>query len=530
MPSDPSPRPPPARGGGVEGDAAPYAPPPLAGGVGGGVLLELSAISKSFGGVAALRDVDFSLEAGEIHGLVGENGAGKSTLMKIIAGVRQEFEGTMRLDGAPIRLGSTRGARAAGIGMVHQELSSVRELTVAENVYLGVQPLTRFGTIDWRAMNAGARAHLDDLGITIDPRAPMGSLPLGLQQLVELSRVLFSGARIIILDEPTSALSPPEVTRLFGVLGRLRAAGRSLIFISHFLDDVLAVCDRVTVFRNGQNVATARCAEVDKGWIIARMIGAGHDELEESYLGERHLDSRADAAVVMETHGLTLPGAYRDVSLQVREGEVLGIYGFMGSGQLELARTLFGKLPARGGRITVDGRLASLRSTSAARRAGVALVPESRRAMLFAREPVFKNMTISILERIARLLLRPSAERAIARNRIEALRIRPPSPDRPLGTLSGGNQQKVALARWLTHLPKVLVLSEPTRGMDVGAKDDVVKIVRGLRERGIGIVVVSAEPETVLSLADRILVMRRGIIVREFADETVSKDRLLAAA
>ncbi len=492
-------------------------------------LLELSSITKSFGGVAALRDVAFSLEAGEIHGLVGENGAGKSTLMKIIAGVHPEFVGTLRLDGAATRFASARAARDAGIGMVHQELSSVRELTVAENVYLGVQPLTRFGTIDWRAMHRGARAHLADLGIALDPLTRMGALPLGLQQLVELSRVLFSGARIIILDEPTSALSPPEVARLFGVLRSQRESGRSLIFISHFLDDVLAVCDRVTVFRNGHNVATARCEDIDKTWLIERMIGAGHDELETSYTGERQL-RRIDTAVVMETHGLTLPGAYRDVSLQVRAGEVLGIYGFMGSGQIELARTLFGKLRARGGSIVVGRRRRAPRSTASARRAGIALVPESRRAMLFAGFPVFQNMTISILERIARIGLRPAKERAIARRRIEALRIRPPLPDRPLGTLSGGNQQKVALARWLTHLPKVLVLSEPTRGMDVGAKDDVVKIVRGLRERGIGIVVVSAEPETVLALADRILVMRRGEIVREFADETVSKDRLLAAA
>ncbi len=530
MRRDPSPRPPPARGGGAEGDPTPDSSSPLAGGGGGGGLLELSAITKSFGGVAALRDVAFSLASGEIHGLVGENGAGKSTLMKIIAGVHAEYAGIMRLDGAPIRLASTRAARMAGIGMVHQELSSVRELTVAENVYLGVQPLTRLGLIDWRAMDRGARAHLADLGIDLDPRTRMGSLPLGLQQLVELSRVLFSGARIIILDEPTSALSPPEVARLFGVLRAQCAAGRSLIFISHFLDDVLAVCDRVTVFRNGRNVATARCEEIDKAWLIAQMIGAGHDELEESYTGERRLPGSADTAVVMETQQLTLPGAYRDVSLRVRAGEVLGIYGFMGSGQIELARTLFGKLPAHGGRIIVNGRTAALRSTASARRAGVALVPESRRSMLFAQAPVFKNMTISILERIAWLGLRPSAERAIARRHIEALRIRPPLPDRPLGMLSGGNQQKVALARWLTHLPKVLVLSEPTRGMDVSAKDDVVKIVRGLRERGIAIVVVSAEPETVLSLADRIVVMRRGAVVREFADETVSKDRLLAAA
>jgi ribose transport system ATP-binding protein len=493
-------------------------------------LLELSAISKSFGGVAALRDVDFALEAGEIQGLVGENGAGKSTLMKIIAGVHHEFQGSLRLGGVAMRFASARAARDAGIGMVHQELSAVRELSVAENVYLGMQPTTRLGVIDWRAMARGAREHLAALGIDLDPRTRMGALPLGLQQLVEIARVLFSGARVVILDEPTSALSPPEVERLFRVLRRLKAQGRSLIFISHFLDDVLAVCDRVTVFRNGRKVATAACAEVDKAWIIERMIGAGHGELEESYRGERRLPERADAPIVMRAEGLSLTGAFRDVSLSVSAGEVLGVYGYMGSGQLELARSLVGRPPPETGRIEVDGRARAVRGTASAKRAGIALVPESRRSMLFAEAPVFKNVTISILERIGRVALRPAAERALTRTQIGRLSIRPPDPDRPLGTLSGGNQQKVALARWLTHPPRVLVLSEPTRGMDVGAKDDVIRIVHGLRAEGMGVVVASAEPETVLALADRILVMRKGVVVREFGAEAVSKDRLLAAA
>jgi ribose transport system ATP-binding protein len=252
--------------------------------------------------------------------------------------------------------------------------------------------------------------------------------------------------------------------------------------------------------------------------------------LEESYTGALFLDSKPDAPVILRAEKLSLAGAYADVSLEVRAGEVLGIYGYLGSGQLDLARALFGKLPADRGRITIDGRPVKLSSTSRGRAAGVAFVPESRRAMLFADAPVFKNISISILRRIGRLLLHPAVERRIAARHTETLHIRPPGVDRALSSLSGGNQQKVALARWLTHLPRVLVLSEPTRGMDVGAKEDVVHIVRGLREQGIGIVVVSTEPETVLSLADRILVMKKGRIVREFAGEAVSKDRLLAAA
>jgi ribose transport system ATP-binding protein len=379
-------------------------------------------------------------------------------------------------------------------------------------------------------MRRSAAAHLGNLGIAVDPRKPMGDLTLGLQQLVEVARVLFSGARLIILDEPTSALAPPEVERLFGLLRRLRDAGKSIVFISHFLDDVLAICDRVTVFRNGQAVATEACEKVDKRWLIDRMIGAGHEGLEESYVADIPLHTHVDAPVVLQLQNLTRSGAYRDVSLSVHSGEVLGIYGFLGSGQLELARALFGILPAERGRIILDGRVVLLSSTTRARRARMAFLPESRRLMLFRAEPVFKNATITILETVNRLWLRPTIEREIVRQHVQHLHIRPPDVGIRLGALSGGNQQKVALAKWLTHLPRVLVLSEPTRGMDVGAKDDVVKIVRGLREQGIAIIVVSTEPETVLSMADRILVMRKGSVVREFVNEPVSKDRLMDVA
>jgi ribose transport system ATP-binding protein len=493
-------------------------------------LLEFSGITKTFGGVAALRGVDFALTAGEIHGLVGENGAGKSTLMKIIAGVHAGYGGQMRLDGQPVHFASPRDARDAGIGMVHQELSVVPDLSVAENVHLGAQPVTRLGLIDWRAMRRAAAAHLASLGIDVDPSVRMGDLSLGLQQLVEVARVCFSGARLIILDEPTSALAPPEVERLFSLLRRLRDGGKSIVFISHFLDDVLAICDRVTVFRNGLAVAKASCDEIDKRWLIERMIGAGHEELEESYLADIALHSHADSRTVLQLDGLTRTGAYRNVCMNVRSHEVLGIYGFLGSGQLELARTLFGILRADAGRIVLDGNPLRLSSSTRARQAGIAFLPESRKLMLFGTEPVYKNTSIAILDRINRLWLRPTVERTLAERHVASLGIRPPDVRRALGTLSGGNQQKVALAKWLTHLPRVLILSEPTRGMDVGAKDDVVKIVRGLRQQGIAVIVVSTEPETVLSLSDRILVMKKGAVVREFADEPVSKDRLLEAA
>jgi ribose transport system ATP-binding protein len=493
-------------------------------------ILELSGIGKTFGGVTALTGVDFALLPGEVHGLVGENGAGKSTLMKIIAGVHTGYDGEMRIDGRPVQFRSARDALAAGIGMVHQELSIVPSLSVAENVFLGHQPTNGAGLVRWRAMAREAHAHLQRLGIDVDPAAECGRLPLGLQQLVELGRVLFSGARIIILDEPTSALSPPEIERLFAVLRRLKAEGTSFIFISHFLEDVLEVSDRVTVFRNSRRIATEPAAAIDKHWIIERMIGRGHQELEDVLEGEVTLASDAAAAVVLEAQGLGRKGAFADVSLTVCAGEVLGLYGFMGSGQLEIAKALMGKLVPEQGAIRLGGEAVKLTNTARAKRAGIALVPESRRSMLFALEPVYKNISISILDRIGRILLRPREERRIAQGHVDALRIRPYSVEPEIRKLSGGNQQKVALARWLTHLPRVLVLAEPTRGMDVGAKDDVVKIVRGLKEKGVGVVVASAEPETVLALADRIMVLRKGVVTREFRNEKVSKDRLLAAA
>ena len=494
-------------------------------------LLELTDISKSFGGVQALTSVDFTLLAGQIHGLAGENGAGKSTMMKIIAGVHPANSGRMRVDGNDTHFRSSRDALAAGIGMVHQELSVVPELSVAENVFLGTQPVGAFGVVAWRRMAETAAAQLKNLGLDIDPRARLGDFPIGVQQLVELSRVLFSGARIIILDEPTSALSPPEIERLFGVLARLRDSGRSIIFISHFLDDILKISNAITIFRNGRKVATTDVTPgIDKGWIIERMIGSGREELEESYLGEIKLDSRPDAPVVLRAKELTLSPSYRGLTFEARAGEVLGVYGFMGCGQLELARTLFGRLRADSGSLEIDGEVKALASTTAAKKAGLAYVAESRRAMLFGDEPVYKNVSIGILERLSRWLLKPDREREIAAAQVKALDIRPADIELRLRGLSGGNQQKVALAKWLTHSPRILLLAEPTRGMDVGAKEDVVRIVRALRDRGIAVIVFSTEPETVLSLADRVLVMRKGVIAHEFADEAISKDRLLAAA
>src|ERR1700744_3625998 len=314
------------------------------------LLVELTNVVKTFGGVQALRGVDFALKPGSIHGLAGENGAGKSTLMKVIAGVHPADSGVFKVDGEPVRFRSARDARAAGVGMVHQELSVAPDLSVAENVFLGSQPITQLGLIDWRRMAREAAAQLENLALKIDPTARLGDFPIGVQQLVELARVLFSGARIVILDEPTSALSPPEIARLFAVLRKVRESGRGIIFISHFLDDILEISDEISVFRNGRRVAHAAVGpDVDKAWIIENMIGAGRDELGESYLHYITLKPRASGPIVLEVEGVTLEPYFRNVSFQAHAGEVLGVYGFMGCGQIELARMLFGKFrPDRG--------------------------------------------------------------------------------------------------------------------------------------------------------------------------------------
>lgn len=491
-------------------------------------MLELTHVSKSFGGVAALRDVSFTLRSGEVHGLVGENGAGKSTMMKIIAGVHADFEGEMRVDGKPVHFRSARDALAAGIGMVHQELSTVAELTVGENVFLGHQPVTRFGNIDWPRIHREATRLIASLGLDIDTRTRMGSLPVGLQQLIELARVLFSGARILILDEPTSALSPPEVKRLFDVLRRIRGEGRGIVFISHFLDDVLEISDTVTIFRNGQLVGSEPAAMLTKDSLIAHMINRESADMHMGESAELHADDAKPVVLAAEniTEGFYLNG----ISLTLRAGEITGVYGYMGCGQIELARVLFGKMHARRGRILIDGVLQRFGSTAAARRAGIAFVPENRSMMLFRTEPIYKNISIAILGEIHRLFLKPARERAIAATHATDLQIRPPDPNMLLGSLSGGNQQKVALAKWLTHLPKVLILSEPTRGMDVGAKEDVIRIVKKLRAQGVAILVLSTEPETILTLADRVSVLRKGKVTREFSSGTIHKADLLGAA
>ena len=493
-------------------------------------LLTLTGVTKRFGGAVALEGVDFDLLPSEVHGLIGENGAGKSTLMKILSGVHAPDEGELTLRGELVRFGSPAEAKARGIGMIYQELSVMPSLTVAENVFLGRQPTTRAGLIDWKRMRTQAAATLRELGIDVDVTERLGKLSLGQQQLVEIGRVIFSGADVIVLDEPTSALSVPEAERLFAFIRRLRDRGKSLIFISHFLEDVLAVADRVTVLKNARKVATLPNQGLTKHRLIELMIGKDATSLAEGYESGTTLPPPGQGVPVLDVAGLTAIGAFEDVSLSARGGEVLGIYGFLGAGMTEVARAIFGQLRPQAGTIRLAGQEIRPRTPQEAKRLGIAYLTENRRATIFPRHEVYKNITLAHLDRLVPPLFRHPAEVAVAGRLARRTGVRPPDPTLRAGHLSGGNQQKVVLAKWLTQQPKLLILNEPTRGMDVGAKREVLDLIKELKQDGVAVLLLSTEPETVMAESDRILVMSKGRITKEFAGERVSKDLLMSYA
>ena len=495
-------------------------------------ILAFHNISKRYGGAVALSDVDFDLQAGEVHGLVGENGAGKSTMMKLLAGVFNDYSGELLLNGKPVRFASPADAQSQGIGMVYQELSTFQHLTVAENLFSRKVP-TRGGMVRWRQMNREAQQLLHELGLDIDVSKRMGELSVGSQQLVEIARVIFSGARIIILDEPTSALSVPETRRLFEFIVSLKQQGKTIIFISHFLEDVLEVTDRITVLKNSRKVTTLPTAAATKHLLVELMIGSDAKILQQMYEEEGTTvarQARTLGAVALATSGLTQPGAFTNVNFSLHQGEILGIFGFMGAGQIQLARCLFGAEQAQRGTLALAGQTLKLVNTSVARDAGIAYVPENRRNSLMLQQEIFKNITLAHLGKLIPGVLQQRREVKIAQEQITAVGVRPPRPMLNAGSLSGGNQQKVVLAKWLTQQPKVLILNEPTRGMDVGAKDEVLTIVQKLRDEGVGILLITTEPETIVRIADRSLVMRRGEITAELTGAALTKENLMRNA
>ena len=491
-------------------------------------------IVKEFPGVRALDGVSFTLEAGEFHSLVGENGAGKSTLMKVLAGVYPSgiYEGEILIEGQSRHFKGIKDSENAGIAIIFQELSLVKELTVGENIFLGMEP-TRFGIINGSELYHKASTLLKDLHLTIDPRVPVGSLGIGQQQLVEIAKALSKDAKILVLDEPTAALTESEVDTLFGILQKLKERRVGMIYISHKLDEVFKMSDRITVLRDGKTIATHDAADLDKAKVIALMVGREVGDIFPKVnheLGETALEIRNLTAYSADSPDKKL---VNDISFEVRKGEVLGIAGLMGAGRTELLMAIFGAWNGKFSReIYVEGRRVEIDSPADAIACGVGFVTEDRKRYgLILEQTILDNMTLAGLKSISgRFLINRSRETMAVRGSMSSLRVKAKSPMTVAGTLSGGNQQKVVLGKWLLTHPKVLFLDEPTRGIDVGAKQEIYAEINNLAKTGLAIVLVSSELPEVLGLSDRILVLHEGKISGTFTRTEATPEKVMAAA
>ena len=495
--------------------AQPVAVPPRAG---------LTGISKRFAATQALDDVSLDLVPGEIHALVGENGAGKSTLVKVLAGVYQPDSGTIRLDGQVTTISGPAHALTLGIAVGHQEPRLFADLTVAENVFLGHAPTGRLGTIDWGAMRRAAEKLFVQLDVQLDVAAPVRGLSMADQQLIEIAKALSLDARVLILDEPTASLTAHEVERLFTIVRRLRDRGVAILFVSHRLDEVFALCDRATVFRDGRHVITTATSELTTADLVRYMVGRTVSLFPkvDNPVGE----------VLLAVSDLTRAGVFRDVSFSVRAGEIVGFAGLVGAGRTEIARVLFGIDRRDSGEITLGGQAVDFASPSAAMHAGIAYLPEDRHQEgLVLDFSIAQNVTLPILPRLfPRLFIRPAAEDAVARQYTEQFNIRSTGVDQLVGALSGGNQQKVVLAKWLASKPAILILDEPTRGIDIGAKVEVHRIISQLAASGLGIILISSDLPEVLAMSDRILVLHEGRLTAEIPHERATQERVMFAA
>jgi ribose transport system ATP-binding protein len=487
-------------------------------------ILRLQHVHKQFGGVPALTDVSFDMLPGEVHALVGENGAGKSTLMNIVTGGMQPDAGTLEWDGRIVTVGTPRAARDLGIGFVHQELALVPQLSVAENLFLGRHPSRGIilPWVRWDELRARSRRVLAELGCNLDPWRRVEELSIGERQLVEIARGIAFECRLIIMDEPTAPLSGSESERLFRAIRGLRSRGVAIVYITHRLKEVYALADRVTVLRDGRHVATAPRSDMPEDVLVRQMVGR---ELGED-TGKRSGPVRDETALCVE--GLTLARKYRDVSIEVGKGEIVALAGLVGSGRTEVLESIFGAIAAERGRIWADGRACSIRSPADAVRAGIALVPDDRKAKgLILGASVLMN---AVLASRRRFLIRRREEEEAAGRILLDLRVRPGTLHTTVDHLSGGNQQKVVLAKWLLRDAKVLLLDEPTRGVDVGAKAEIYAILRTLAAFGVAILFASSEMEEVLRLADRVIVLHRGGIAGELSRDQATDERIMRLA
>jgi inositol transport system ATP-binding protein len=500
-------------------------------------LLTVEGVTKHFAGVTALKDVSLEVRPGEILGLLGENGAGKSTLLKILSGVQPPSDGRILFDGAEYKPSSPQDAKRLGIVTIYQELSLIPRLTVAENIFIGRAPVGRLGLVNWRRMERESRDIIARVGLKLDPRTPVSSLSVAEQQLVEIARALSLKSRLIIMDEPTSALTETEVQKLLSIMDRLRKDGVAIMFVTHRLEEASFICDRMTVLRDGK---LAGHLDRDKGQpiaiprIIERMVGRAASELY-----ARPTDRQVAGDIVLSVRGLRTvrdpeaPHAIvlEGVDLDLKAGEILGVAGLVGSGRTELARAIFGADRIAAGTITLDGKAIAPTSPADAIELGIGLVPEDRKHQaIFAELPILNNFSVASLGAFSGNVgfMKERRERASLADYKKMLSIRMASPEQAIEGLSGGNQQKVILARWLARDPKVLIVDEPTRGVDVGAKAEVHQILVQLAARGIAIMMISSELPEVLAVSDRIVTMRRGRITGEMPAIEANEERLMA--
>lgn len=487
--------------------------------------IRLSGITKSFPGVRALNGVDLSLYAGSVTALVGENGAGKSTLVKILTGIYQPDQGQIECDGVPVRFASTMEAAEAGVTAIHQETVLFDELSVAENIFLGHAPRTGFGLIDWKRMNEDAHVLLERVGARIDPSMRLKDLGIANRHLVAISRALSVDARVVIMDEPTAALSHKEIGELYELVLKLKAEGKAILFISHKFDEIFRIADRYTVFRDGEMVGEGLIAEASHNELVRLMVGRD--------VGQVFPKVRTEiGAPVLTVAGYCHPTEFEDIGFELRRGEILGFYGLIGAGRSEVMQSLFGVTRPSKGAVRIDGKVAVIRTPAEAIDNGIVYVPEERgRQGAVIGMPIFANVTLPSLARTSRHgFIRMAEEFRLARDYTERLDLRAAALDQDVGTLSGGNQQKVVIAKWLATKPKVIILDEPTKGIDIGSKAAVHAFMSELAGQGLSVIMVSSEIPEIMGMSDRVIVMREGRMVASFDREGLTPEMLVRAA
>ena len=488
-------------------------------------LLTLSGISKSFPGVRALSSVDLHLYPGQVTALIGENGAGKSTIVKILTGINQPDPGEIIIAGTPVRFATAAAAARAGVTAIHQETVLFDELSVAENIFIGHAPRNRFGLIDWAAMNRAATALLARIGANLDPTQRLRDLGIAKKHLVAIARALSVDARVVIMDEPTAALSYKEINELYELVDRLKAEGKAILFISHKFDEIFHIADRYTVFRDGQLIGAGMMAEVSQGQLVQMMVGRAVDQIFPTR-------GASIGAPLLTVAGYSHPTEFEDISFTLHAGEILGFYGLIGAGRSEVMQSLFGITQPSKGACRIADKVVVIRSTAQAIAQGVVYVPEDRGKQGAVKGlPIFQNVTLPSLARTSRHgFLRMAQEFALARDYTTRLDLRAASLDQDVGLLSGGNQQKVVIAKWLATKPRVIILDEPTKGIDIGSKAAVHEFMAELAGQGLAVIMVSSEIPEILGMSDRVIVMRQGRMVAELTGAAMTPEALVSAA